>query len=264
MSHHKIFTLLLFLFVMAPVAHAADPAFTQLTPGQANSVIKEFSANFTHTTVSGASALGDVFGVEVGLVAGATKADEIKKLAQQADPNSDVSTLPHGGIIAMASIPFGVTFEASMIPSIGDDDFKFKNFGLGLKWTINSVAELPVSLAVKAHFMKSELNFTQTVSSVTSKVNFDDKVSGLMLLVSKDLVVVEPYFGIGILSGDGSFDVQGTTQFFDSGATSYSSKESGMQLALGLEATLLIFKVGLEYANNFGTNGLNLKLAASF
>ncbi|MGE0763102.1 MAG: DUF6588 family protein [Bdellovibrionales bacterium] len=253
-----------FLFLSASIAQAQNVAFDQLTDAQAKNVIKEFSANFTHTSVSGASPLGDVFGLEFGLVAGITQTDEINKLAKQADPGAEADKAPHGGILGIVSVPFGFTIEASMIPEVGGDDFKFKNMGLAGKWTINSVVELPVSVALKAHFMKSELNFRQTVSSVTSTVNFEDKVSGLLLLVSKDFVVVEPYLGFGLLKGDGEFSVQGTTQFFQSGVTNYSAKENGTQLVAGIEANLLILKLGAEYTRNFDTSGFNFKLALSF
>ena len=257
---HKIISFVVLLFT-GSFAQAQNVAFTQLTDAQAKQVIKEFSANFTHTSVSGASALGDVFGLEFGLVAGLTKTDEIDNLAKTADPSAKADKIPHGGILGMVSVPFGFTFEGSLIPKVGGDDFKFNNLGLAVKWTVNSVVELPVSVAVKAHMMKSSLTFKQTVSSVQSTIDFDDKVSGLLLLVSKDLVVVEPYVGFGLLKGDGEFSVAGTTQFFQSGATTYSAKQNGTQFVAGLEASLLILKLGVEYARNFDTNGVNFKFA---
>ncbi len=260
----KKWILTAFFLSAGSLAHADNPAFDQLTEAQAKNVIKEFSANFAHTSVSGAGTLGDVFGVEVGLIAGVTKSDEISSLTKQADPGSDFDQMPHGGILAMVSVPLGFTFEGSLIPEIGGEDFKFKNMGLAAKWTVNSIHELPVLLAVKAHVAKTNLSFKQTVSAVQAEVDVETTVTGLMFLASKRLTLVEPYLGLGFLSGDGAFDVEGSNQFFQTGASTYSAKESGTQIVAGVEANLLFLKAGAEYVNNFGASGFNLKVAFSF
>lgn len=253
------------IMVFGSAAQAANLAFDQLTDGQTKSIIKEFSANFTQTSVSGASPLGDVFGFEIGVIAGMTKTDDINTLAKSADPSLNVDKIPHASLVALVTVPFGVTLEANLVPEVGNDDFKFSNMGLGAKWSLtSSVLELPLSLAIKAHYMKTKLKFKQTVSSVDANVDFDDMVTGAMLLVSKKFAFVEPYIGYGMVSGNGDFDVQGTTQFFQSGVTNYSSKESGSHLVVGAELGLLFLKIGAEYAQLFGTSRYSAKVALSF
>lgn len=240
---------------------AQSLAFNQLSTGQADSIIKEFSANFTHSSVSGASTLGDIFGLQVGLMAGLTQSDEIKKLAESANSSADVNQLPHAGVLVLASVPLGFSFEASIVPKIGSEDFKFRNLGVAVKWTSDM---LPVLLAVKAHMMKTDLDFKQTVSNVTSTVSFENQVSGVLLQASQKLGIIEPYAGIGFLRGKGSFDVSGTTSFFQSGVTTYSGNQTGSQIQLGAEINLLIFRMAFEYGRQFGLNTFNSKLAFSF
>ena len=248
------------------MAEASTLAFDNLSAAQVNSVIEEFSANFTHTSVSGASSLGSVFGFQLGLVAGATKVPEIAELAKLADPTISTAVVPHAGILAMLSIPYGVTFETSLVPAVGSNEFKFRNIGLGVKWTLTeSVLPLPLSLAVKAHLMKTHLEFQQVVSSVNSKIGFDDSVSGLGLYISENFVFIEPYLGLGVLRGKGDFDVTGTSSFFSfTTASTYSATRSSPQVVLGVEGTLLFVRLGVELARQFGTTSGTAKLAFSF
>ena len=262
MGLFRISTLIL-MNLFATGAWAQYVAFSNLSDTQAQGIIKEFSGNFTHTSVSGASPLGSVFGLELAVVGGMTMTDEIDKLAKQTDPGAEADKIPHGGILAMVSVPFGLTAEASFIPEVGGEDFKFSNMGLGLKWSLTSgLIELPFSLAVKGHFMKSDLTFKQT-SGVTATVDFKDTVMGLMVLASKNLIFIEPYAGIGVVSGDGEFDVTGTS-IFASGSQSYSDKTTGTQLLAGVEANLLILKAGAEISNQFGVNRYSVKVGISF
>ncbi len=244
-------------------ASAQDMAFSNLSEQQAKSIIEEFSGNFTHTSVSGASPLGSVFGFELGVIAGATSTKEIDKLAKQTNPNAEADKIPHAGILAMVSVPFGLTAEMSFVPEMGNDEFKFKNTGLAAKWSLTSgLIELPFSVAIKAHMMKTDLSFTQ-VGAVTATVDFKDTVTGAMLLVSKDLGIVEPYLGVGAVSGDGDFTVTGTS-IFASGVKSYNGKSSGTQILGGIEANLLILKAGVEYSQQFGVSRYTAKIALSF
>lgn len=259
---------MVFGFVLAVAstgAAAQDLAFDDLSDAEAEAIIEELSGNFTFTSVSGASPLGSVFGLEIAAVVGMTKTDEIARLATEASPGADADRIPHGGILAMMSVPFGITAEATFIPEVGNDEFKFKNMGIAAKWSLTSgLIELPFSLAVKAHFMKTELTFEQTVSGVPATIEFDNTTTGAMVLVSKNLVIVEPYFGVGMIKGDGDFSVTGTSSFFTSGTQSHGSNVTGTQLLAGVEANLLIFKAGAEISSQFGVTRYSLKAGLSF
>ena len=60
------------LFLLTALQAFAAPSFTGITASDFDSITKEFSANFTHSSILGASKMGTVLGVQVGLIAGQT------------------------------------------------------------------------------------------------------------------------------------------------------------------------------------------------
>lgn len=69
--------------------------FQNLSEQDFKKVVRDLSANFVHTSVSGASPLGDIFGFEVGIVGGVTNTTELNRYSQEVDPSSKVARLPH-------------------------------------------------------------------------------------------------------------------------------------------------------------------------
>lgn len=251
-----------FAAMASSTAQAQSLAFQNLTDAQAKSIIEEFGANFMHTSVTGASSLGTIFGFQLGVVAGQTATPEIDQLVKSTDPASSSPNLYHGAILAMVSVPMGFTIEASYLPSLGGDDFKFDNMGFAAKWTMtDTLLALPLDLALKAHYMKTGISFTQT--SPSSEVNVDTTTSGLQLIAGKSFAIVEPYVGIGMASVDGSFGVTGTS-IFQSMATSYSAKASGMQWMLGADVNLLLVRLGVEMSNFLGNQRYSARVAFGF
>ncbi|MCC7403620.1 MAG: hypothetical protein IT288_04400 [Bdellovibrionales bacterium] len=267
---------LLALSTLVPaVTQAEDLNFNNIDKGDLEKVIGDLSSNFAHTTVSGASALGAVFGFEFGLVGGVSSTPGIDKLVKETDPNADAAGLPHAGLIAMFSVPFGVTVEANIIPSFGSDEFKFSNTGIGVKWTMtDAVLSLPFSLAVKGTMTKTELDFETVINNastgnipVNSKLNMSGTTTGLAAVISKNFLFFEPYFGLGMVSTDGDLKVTGTGTIFDTTLTtgqSAGAKNSGSHLFLGAELGLLFFKLGVEYSKLIDADRYTAKLSFYF
>jgi len=108
---------LLLCFLFCGSALAATPSLDNITSSDLEGISKEFSANFVHRPVSSAAPLGDIIGVEIGLIAGQTDAPKIKEISQREDPtNSDVDSLYHAGIHVAVSVPFGITGELIALP----------------------------------------------------------------------------------------------------------------------------------------------------
>lgn len=232
-------------------------------------IVSDFSANAQHTSVSGASSLGEIFGFELGLVAGVTNTPEINKVAKSADPNANVSRLPHAELIGSLSVPAGVTVDFGFIPKVGSKEFKFNSYALGAKWTFSDLlSELPVSLALKGQFAKSQLQFNSVIQSVDTDFKYDNAITSFLFLVSKDLGLFEPYAGIGTASTTGKMVVNGSSQVFSdpeySASQSASASKSSTVLMLGSEVKLGFVKLGLEYARLYSTNGFTGKLAFYF
>lgn len=254
---------------------AADLNFDNIDESDLKKIIGDFSGNFVHTTVSGASSLGHIFGLEFGIAGGASTTPGINSLIKEQDPNANEGALIHGGLIAQVSIPFGLTFEASLIPSTGNDELKISNTGIGLRWTMtDSIFSLPFHLALKAHSTKTTLDFATIINNsstggipVNSKINLNTSTSGLSLVLSKSLLIFEPYIGFGVLNSSGDMAVTGAGNIFDTTVTSSqaaTSKTSGTQFFIGSELKLLILKLGVEYSKVIDVTRVTGKLALSF
>lgn len=242
-------------------------SFTNLTDEDFQKISKEFSANFTHHSVQGANTLGKVFGFEFGLLGGLTNSPDSDAVAKASTPPSTLPNLANGGLLLSVSVPLGFTGEIVTVPSTSTGDGTFKTMSFGLKWTSNDAFPvLPINMALRLTSSSSDFSFTQTASGVTSTVTNTNKSTGLTLLLSPKLPVVEPYVGIGTLSASNTLSVNGTA-IFDPSFTAAQSAEATPKSTLilaGVTANLLFFRIGAEYFSAFGTSGYTAKLAFGF
>lgn len=260
--------MVLSMFFYGFSAQAATASFTAISQGDLEEMTREASTNFMHTSVSGASSLGTVFGFQFGLVGGITKTPNINTFAQRGDANANVSQIPHGGLLGVVSIPAGVSFEGLILPSVGPSDFKVRNTSLGVKWTLTQLLlELPVDLAVKGFYTKASMETKQTISGATQNITMDDKAMGLEVLVSKNFEIVEPYFGLIHAKATNDISYTGSGTIFNTNFTagqSASANVTSTGYMFGAELKLLFFHAGAEFTHLFGANRYTAKLAFSF
>lgn len=258
------------LFFINSVAFA-DPQFTNLTSEDFDNIAKEFSANFTHNSMMGASKLGTVFGFQVGVAASQTASPKTNEIVKR-NGGSELSYLYNAGLMAAVGVPFGVSFEAVITPKLSASGGDASSTSLGLKWNINDVIPvLPVNLALRGIYSDAKISFSQVMSGVTATVDNKTKVTGLQILISPMFPILEPYAGVGFLTGTNELSVSGTSTgtgtIFDpsfSSAQSEKKSVSGTQAILGLEASLALIKFGAEYSQVFGTNRFGIKFAMGF
>lgn len=256
----------LFALLLSPFISAEEFKFPTLTKQELEKSSKEFLTNFTHTSVSGASSLGSIWGFEVGILGGITDAPETGKLIQKADPTSSIDSLPHAALLGRVTIPFGVTFEATLFPKIEMSDAKFSQMSLAAQWNFFS---LPlVNFAAKAHYSNGRLEFSQAIDSdANGKVNYDHDTYGIMAMVSANALIIEPYAGLGFVKGSSTmeFTASSGNDLFDfSSERSASIEETSSHIILGAEVSLLIFNFGLEYSHMFDTSRYTGKFSLAF
>ena len=258
-------TLSLVLLFTASTFSQANLSLQNLSETDLENSVNDLSSLLAHTSVSPASSLGTVFGLEFGIVGGVSDVPNVKKIA--AETGESVDMLPAGALLAMVSVPMGFTIEAGFLPSLDlGDDVTFNNTAFGVKWTMTDILlDLPVDLALKYSMTQSELSFNQTVSSVNTKTTYKSTVSNLSAIVSKSFAVVEPYAGIGYVSADGELSVDATVQIFDfTSSQSASSKPSGTAFFAGIQANLLLIRLGYEFNKMFDATKHNVKLSFYF
>lgn len=250
-------------------AYAQSIPLQQLTDEDMKNLVKETSANFNHTSVSGATGLGTIFGFELGLVGGITKIPKIETMVHRVEPQTKAKEIPHGQLLGRITVPAGFTIEAGFIPKMGNKDFKFQTLSLAGMWTPTEVfLDWPLSVAAKAHITQTSLNFQDEVGSppVDTKFDYKSTTTVLTILASKDFVVVEPYFGLAFGQTKGDLDVTGSSTVFVGGVGQQkgSAKSSGSGFLVGTELKLLVFKAGIEYSKMFDTSRFSGKLSFYF
>ncbi|MEO0336888.1 MAG: DUF6588 family protein [Pseudomonadota bacterium] len=252
---------------------AQDLEFDNVSEGDLEKVVRDFSSNFHHTAVTGAKPLGSVFGFEVGLIGGLGKVNSLDDVIEDTDPDADVPGLiPHGGLLGIVSVPFGWTFELTLIPEAGDDSFKFSNTTFGVKWSLTEtlLSALPLSIAIRGHYSQTKIDFEQEDPGVTSATvdgTYESTVTGVQAVVSKDFLIVSPYAAVGILQANGDLGVKGSDTIFDTDFTASDSASvdtSSTQFLAGAELKLAIIKFAAEYSRQFDTERYTFKFSAFF
>lgn len=255
------------LAVIYSCVSMADVTFTNITSDDFSSITKEFSANTLHNSMIGASKMGTVFGFQVGLAGAQTATPKTNDIVKR-NAGSELPNLYSGGIVAAVGIPFGIAFEGVFFPGVKVSGASLSATSLALKYNINSaIPVLPVNLALRGIYSNSDLKFDQTVSSVQTSIANKNSVTGVQLLLSPMLVIVEPYIGVGLLTGTNELSVTGSTTVFDStfsSAQSEKKSESTTQMLAGVEFNLALVKFGVEYSQAFDTSRTGLKLAFGF
>lgn len=264
----KVILSLFLVFITLFKAKADSPGFSSLSQDEANKISKEFSANFVHTSVAPASRLGSIFGFEVGLVAGATSTPEIEKTAKRIDSSTDIPMIPHAGVLGRVSVPYGVTFEMSLLPEATASGITVENLTYAIQYTPDFLSFLPVAVAAKLHGSSGKISFAQQIGSdANGKVAVDTSSIGFDIMTSANLLIFEPYAGIGYVKTDTDIKTTasgGGSIFSFSSTDNFNSKNDGLHFFAGTELNLLIFNIGLEYANVFGVSKYSGKLSVSF
>jgi hypothetical protein len=255
------------LFFLPALASADTFNFTNLTASDFEDISKELSSDFTHHSVQGAAPLGSILGFEVGLIGGQESSPHIDEIVTR-NGGSGMSKIYHGGLLGVISVPFGITGELVYLPKMTASGAEGQMTSAALKLSLNTelLKVIPFNLALRGVMSNSKLNFTQTNSGADIKVENENKVTGIQLLASPSLPVIEPYAGIGLLTGTNTLTATGGSIFAPGFTTSQSAENTvrSTQVLLGVTANLLFFHVGAEYSNAFGASTYTGKLAFGF
>ncbi len=265
------------VFLISPAGHANAPTFDSLSDGDLETIVKEFSSNFVHTSVTPPTSLGKVFGVEAAMIVGLTESPGVKQISQSIDPQSDIEYLPHAWLLGGMSVPYGISIELNILPELDLQDIEMKHTSVGLKWSVTDqfLKNLPFDLAVRTYYTTSEIRFRQTVSNpgfpATSDVDvsFKNTMIGGDTLLGFDFSIVEPYVGIGFVSSEGRLAGAATTNtpyslFDDLSSREKSTRQDSARLIAGAQFHLAVLNIGIEYTQVFSTNRLTAKLGLQF
>ena len=274
--------ILISLCFFLPALSQAAITFPSLSQNDFNNVVKELSSDMNYHVPVPASSLGSVWGFELGVVGGITNTPDIQTLVNNAGASTKVSVLPHASVVGRLGLPYGITGELAVLPTITASSVHLREVGGAVQWTLTDVVltDLPVTLAVKGFYNSTHLDFSQTINNSTTSnipvaatVNFDDKIMGGQLLISKKIEFFEPSVGIGVIKADGTLSVSSTSSTAtilgftipgQSSAQSAGSKPSDTQLLAGFDLRFGFFCLGAELDRVFGRNSGTGRLSFRF
>jgi hypothetical protein len=264
------------------LAMADSPTLANILPGDYDSVTKEFSANFAYSSVTPASSLGGLWGLEFGIVGGESTDPNLKNLVATASPGTNFpSHLYHAELLARLGLPYGFTVEAMMFPKKTVSSLTLMEYGGAVQWTPTDsiLDDLPVNLAAKFSLNKAKVNFTQnaTVSGAATVVpvgvEYNDTEWALTALASMKFLVFEPYVTAGYVKSKGTldlstngFNVNFFSQNFPVAAQSNHAESSptSMEFTAGVDLRLAVFTLGAEYMRVFGCDVATGRLSFRF
>jgi len=257
--------LILITFLFSSSVYA-DFKFNDLTGAELGKISKDFSANFMFTSVSPAHGNGNLLSLEVGIVGNVTESEETEKVIKRVDPSQSLDYIGSAYGLVTFSIPFGFTFELGIVPETEIGDGKVEYLAGALKWYTKLVPL--VDIGVRGHFSNGDFGFSQTISGVNTTVGIENSVKGLDVIVSSDLLILEPYLGLGYVTGETTVNATGSVIFnsteYSSSPSSVTVDDSSMRVFAGLQIDLFLMRIAAEYARMFDTTRISGKLSFYF
>lgn len=233
-------------------AQSSDAIFTDLDFNQQDfsDMSKDLTGAFSFTTNSSASSLGSLWGFEVGLVAGITPADNIKRIAEEmsGDAQDELKYLPSGGLIGGVALPFGIGVELNLIPKLDFGDVSFSNTQIAARWEITNMIPIvgafsPLKLALRLSHGNTGFDY----SSGEESAEISLKSNEIAALASVNLILIEPYLSVSHVKSTGDLDAESKNPLFPL-TRSFDSSFKGTKLTTGLLFKLALIRFGLEYS----------------
>jgi hypothetical protein len=273
-----IFIALNFLFWLSPNSAKAQCvtggyAFTCFDQEDADKVFKDLTSAFAPTTVSGASSLGKVFGVELGLVVSASQAPNTQEVIDSYGSDFDIPGIPMAGISGIVTLPYGIGIESTIIPKIDiGDEGSFESLNLGARWTITDMFPMGLlKIAVRSSLIKSKATFNYeedgglAFGTVNETADFDIEVFEVGAVIGLNFKVVEPYIGASDLQAKGNIFATGTSSIQGNLATIDEDAEAaGIRAYAGVLFKLPLLRIGAEVATFEDVARGSVKIAFKF
>jgi hypothetical protein len=249
-------------------AKASFFSLPQLDTTMTDPIFKTFAAGLAFKPLEPASDLGKLWGFYAGAEFTITSTSAVSNIISGLP-----GYFPTGDLQAGIGLPFGLTFEGAIFPSISIKGTSFARYAGAIKWTATRsfLSSLPIDLALQLAYTNSSLNYSQSASGGTVNVSYGSSIESLSLLASRSIgigVSIEPYAGLGLANQSASITASGTGNLFGSSFPAGTQSVSTSGISGWLEAGALL-KLGLlgitgEYDYLFGISSGSLKLTFRF
>ena len=233
-------------------------------------ISKDLSAAFLHTTNSGGSSLGSIWGIEAGLVFGGLESKNLQSVAEDVSQQDqdDLKYLPYAGLIAGLALPFGIGGEVSMIPEVDIEDGSFSSLSASVRWSITDMIPLvgsfsPLKIATRVSWGSTDFDYETSLIS-GSKETADFSVDNFEIGVTAgfNLFLIEPYIGLSAVKADAELNT--ATDLVIPGIINnrrFSDDRSGTRTVAGVLLKLPLLRFGVEVSNFQGLNRYTGKIS---
>ncbi len=243
---------LLGMLAVLPAQRAQAQFFslpTNLSTTQTDAILKLMSADTAFRSVEGASAIGDTFGLSVGVVGVATLSSALNSVISGAA----TGFIPGGMIVATVQAPLGLALEIGFLPAFTLNSASFSNFGIGAKWTFSKfIPLLPLDAAVRLNFAFPRIQYTLT-SPVATTMTYGSTTMGVSLMISKTFFVFEPFLGLSFYSASARLDTTATA-YFATASSAVTSNATGLGFTGGIDFKFPILALSVQYENALGND----------
>ena len=234
---------------------------------------KDLSAAFLHTTNSGGSSLGNLWGVELGLVFGGLESRNLQMAAESAteQEQDELKYLPYAGLIAGVSLPFGIGAEASLIPETDIGDGSFSNLSLSARWSITDLIPIvgsfsPLKIVARVSYGQTDFAYLTSLTGGRSTEDADFSVKNLEIGATAgfSLFILEPYVGISTVQSESELNASSDLSIPIPGLVNerrLTDDRSGTRVLGGLLFKFPLMRFGLEVSNYQGINRYTGKLS---
>ena len=244
-----LFGLAVVFFFLGLDARAQVVTFPNLGLDPANmpAVFQTFATATSFRSLEPAGDYGP-FGFHVGLIASGTSMSKLSSVV------NSTSAFPDGYLGLGLAIP-GFGFEVGFLPNLSYQNTSWNFYGGNLKWVMSKTFSIPViDIALRGNFSSTGLQWNQIAQATNVQVNYNNTNIGAYLMLSKQLLLLEPFVGYGVMTYNSTVKGSATALFnanFGAVTQTTGTGSSGWLLA-GMMFRMGFMTITVQYDNEFG------------
>lgn len=258
-------SVILFSILLGTVrADAALLTLPTLTTAQTDPIFKVLASAAVFRSMEPASSPA-IWGLWFNARVNGTSSTLISSIA-----NTGNSLIPFADLQFGVSGPLGLGLEFSYLPSYSFSGTTFGSFGVAARWTMTQtiLKMLPFDAALRFIYSNANLTYSQVLSGANIVVNYGTAITGSTLMISKKLLIFEPYISYGLMSHSSTLTGTGTVSLFGTGFPIGTSSTTGSGISgwfqAGIEIKLVILTLGAQYDNAWGSDTYSGKVGFKF
>jgi hypothetical protein len=257
----------LFTVGSRPVLAFSPPNLSNLDSDQVDAVFKDFGTSFVFRPLEPASDYGKITGFSFGVIGTLSSSADIRN---NISGTSGLSYMPNAQIYLGMQLPKGFAAEVGFFPTLSVGGFKGHSVGGDIKWTLSDSgmgSYLPFNVALRAMYTASGLSYGQTVSGVNDTITYSGSSYGTNLSISKKILFIEPYVGLGYVHTSSTLSNTGTVTLYQQSVSqtdSFSDGDGGVWLYAGVQFWFLLPAITVEYDDMYGIGAGSVKFSFKF